>query len=84
MVEAVRDPRSFFSLRAPTVRPYAGGEAMINVIGETGLIAAEVNAGIRRNAARSGQPLDPDEMYTVRYRTYLMQRRLRTGDEGFR
>ena len=57
---------------------------MIIVIGETGLIAAEVNAGIRRDGARSGQPLDPHELYTVRYRTYPMQRELRTGDEGFR
>jgi hypothetical protein len=57
---------------------------MIIVIGETGLIAAEVNAGIRRDAARSGQPLDPHELYTVRYRTHSMWRELRTGDEGFR
>lgn len=57
---------------------------MIIVIDETGLIVAAVNAGIRHHDARSGQALDRPKMYTVRYRTYLMQRELRTGDEGVR
>jgi hypothetical protein len=64
--------------------PFAGGKAMMIVIGEAGLIMAEVNAGIRHRDARSGRPLDCLKMNTVRYRTYPMQRELRPGDEGFR
>lgn len=57
---------------------------MMIVIGETGLVAAEAKAGVRYRAARSGRPLDLSEMYTVRYRTYQMQREPRAGDGSFR
>lgn len=57
---------------------------MMIVIGGTGRIAAEVTAGVQHQAARSGRPLDRSKMYTVRYRTYLMQRELRAGAEVFR
>lgn len=45
----------------------------------TGLIAAELTA-----STRSGRVLDRSEIYTVRYRTYLIQHEPRAGDEGFR
>ncbi|WP_179222005.1 hypothetical protein [Inquilinus limosus] len=57
---------------------------MMIVIGETGCVAATVTAGGRHRAARSGRALDRPEMYTVRYRTHLMQREPRAGDEVFR
>ncbi|MGK9236264.1 hypothetical protein KXS07_30875 [Inquilinus limosus] len=57
---------------------------MMIAIGKTGLVAAEAKAGVRRRAARSDRPLDLSKLYTVRYRTYLMQRGLRTGDGSCR
>ena len=57
---------------------------MMIVIGGTGLVAAEVTAGVRHHGALSGQPLDRFKMYTVRYRTYWMQRERRAEDEVFR
>jgi hypothetical protein len=66
------------------MRPFAGGEAMMIVIGGTGLVAADVTARIRHHGALSDRPLDRSKVYTVRYRTYLMQRELRAGDEVFR
>jgi hypothetical protein len=51
----IRDPSPRF--RAPTMRPLAGGKAMIIVIDETGLIVATVNAGIRHHDARSARLL---------------------------
>lgn len=57
---------------------------MMITTGGTGLVAAEVTAGVRRDGALSGQPLDRFKMYTVRYRTYWRQRERRAEDEVFR
>ncbi len=57
---------------------------MMIVIGETSLVTAVAEAGAWHRAARSGRPLDLSKMYTVRYRTYVMQRGPRTGDGSCR